>query len=236
MPEVCWRCAWPPAPCSWRSAWRFARRALTSFRHSSGDGVTSECDGVLVGMPCTAERRGTRVVAPSSHGYRSERSVSKVRMASIFCIVRPMSSRPLSRLFLRKASTSKGYLVPHSRMTCWLCRSISTSFISSASLSSSSTCSRGSVTGSMPFFMQLEWKMSAKDELMMQRMPMPLIDHGACSRLEPQPKLSPATRMLVPTASRPCLSRYSGRLRTKSATSMATPSGPPACATSTGFW
>mmetsp|Transcript_1486 Transcript_1486/g.6500 ORF Transcript_1486/g.6500 Transcript_1486/m.6500 type:complete len:301 (-) Transcript_1486:1289-2191(-) len=37
--------------------------------------------------------------------------------------------------------------------------------------------------------------MSAKLVLMMLRMPKSLMAHGACSRLEPQPKLSPATRI-----------------------------------------
>lgn len=45
----------------------------------------------------------------------------------------------------------------------------------------------------MPFLKQLLKKMSANDVDMMQRMPMSLIAHGACSRLLPHPKLSPAT-------------------------------------------
>ena len=69
----------------------------------------------------------------------------------------------------------------------------------------------------MPFFMQLEWKMSAKEVEIIERIPKPEIDHGACSRDEPQPKLSPAIRMTE--------SRYEPRLRTKSSISMAT-SGP----------
>ena len=107
--------------------------------------IASEWLGVVLGMSFAAKSRGTRVVAPSSHGYRSERAASKARMLSIFCIVRPMSSRPWSRQFLRNGSISNGYDVPSSRITFCDSRSISTSFISSASLSSSSTCARGSV-------------------------------------------------------------------------------------------
>mmetsp|Transcript_48880 Transcript_48880/g.127649 ORF Transcript_48880/g.127649 Transcript_48880/m.127649 type:complete len:380 (+) Transcript_48880:253-1392(+) len=145
----------------------------------------------------------------------------------------PMSSRPLRRQFFRKGSMSNEYVVPHSRITLCDSRSISISLSASASASSSSTDSRGSVTGTMPFFMQFEWKMSANDDEMMARIPIPEMDHGACSRDEPHPKLSPATRIFVPTPSRPERSRYSGRLRTKSATSLATLS--PDCATSTGL-
>mmetsp|Transcript_13122 Transcript_13122/g.29941 ORF Transcript_13122/g.29941 Transcript_13122/m.29941 type:complete len:206 (-) Transcript_13122:786-1403(-) len=120
-------------------------------------------------------------------------------------------------------------------MTCCDSRSISISLSCSASLRSSTTCSRGSVTGTIPFFMQFEWKISANDELMMHRIPIPLMDQGACSRDDPHPKLSPATMIFVPTPSRPSRSRYSGRFSTKSSTSTATPSGAPAWATSTGF-
>jgi hypothetical protein len=37
--------------------------------------------------------------------------------------------------------------------------------------------------------------MSANEGAMMQRMPKSWIAQGACSRLEPQPKFSPATRI-----------------------------------------
>ena len=49
----------------------------------------------------------------------------------------------------------------------------------------------------MPFLKQLLKKMSAKEVEMTQRMPKSLIAHGACSREEPQPKLSPATRIFA---------------------------------------
>jgi hypothetical protein len=49
--------------------------------------------------------------------------------------------------------------------------------------------------GRMPFLKQLLKKMSAKDVAITQRMPKSSSAHGACSRDEPQPKLSPATRI-----------------------------------------
>ena len=64
------------------------------------------------------------------------------------------------------------------------------------------------VTGSRPFFMALLRKISAKDVLMTARIPQPVNAQGACSRDEPQPKLSPATRICAPW--------YSGLLRGKS--------------------
>ncbi len=61
----------------------------------------------------------------------------------------------------------------------------------------------------MPFFVQLPWKMSAKDTATMARMPKSPSAQGACSRLEPQPKFAPETR-------KPARSK-GARLRTKSA-------------------
>ena len=49
--------------------------------------------------------------------------------------------------------------------------------------------------GSMPFLKQLLKKMSAKEGAMMQRMPKSLSAQGACSRDDPHPKFSPATKM-----------------------------------------
>ncbi len=49
-------------------------------------------------------------------------------------------------------------------------------------------------TGSRPFFKALLRKISANDVLMTARMPQPNSAQGACSRDEPQPKLSPASR------------------------------------------
>jgi hypothetical protein len=47
----------------------------------------------------------------------------------------------------------------------------------------------------MPFLKQLLKKMSANDGAMTQRMPKSSSAQGACSRLDPQPKLSPAIRI-----------------------------------------
>ena len=49
--------------------------------------------------------------------------------------------------------------------------------------------------GRMPFLKQLLKKMSAKEGAMTQRMPKSSSAQGACSREEPQPKFSPATRI-----------------------------------------
>jgi hypothetical protein len=53
----------------------------------------------------------------------------------------------------------------------------------------------GSTTGRMPFLKQLLKKMSAKEVEITQRMPKSASAQGACSRDDPQPKLSPATRI-----------------------------------------
>mmetsp|Transcript_16435 Transcript_16435/g.48150 ORF Transcript_16435/g.48150 Transcript_16435/m.48150 type:complete len:220 (+) Transcript_16435:462-1121(+) len=118
-------------------------------------------------------------------------------MTSRFCSVMPMSSRPLIRQFLRKASTSKGMASPLSLITRWPGRSMVSGFLASASCMSSSTLSLVMVMGSMPFLKQLLKKMSAKLGAMMQRMPKSPMDQGACSRDDPQPKFSPATRTLA---------------------------------------
>ena len=62
----------------------------------------------------------------------------------------------------------------------------------------------------------------------MQRMPKSLMDHGACSRDEPQPKLSPA--MMIFAAP----SFQGARLSTKSSRNSAM-DGSPVVATSTAF-
>ena len=54
--------------------------------------------------------------------------------------------------------------------------------------------------GSSPFLSALFWKMSANDVLTTARNPKPVSAHGACSRDEPQPKLSPASRICAPCA------------------------------------
>ena len=53
-------------------------------------------------------------------------------------------------------------------------------------------------TGSKPFFNELPLKMSANEVEMTTRSPQPTSAHGACSREEPQPKLSPASKTCAP--------------------------------------
>mmetsp|Transcript_5226 Transcript_5226/g.16490 ORF Transcript_5226/g.16490 Transcript_5226/m.16490 type:complete len:249 (-) Transcript_5226:1212-1958(-) len=173
---------------------------------------------------------GTRVVAPSSHGHASDRFVSNASMASVLSSVRPMSSRPLRRLFLRNGSTSNAYAGPEpsARWTVCAARSTVSSPPAAATLSRSSTWSRGRMTGSMPFLKQLLKKMSANDVETRQRMPRSLMDHGACSRDDPHPKLSPATRIFAAPFAQGAL------LSTKSARSFAT-DGSLVVATSSGF-
>ena len=60
----------------------------------------------------------------------------------------------------------------------------------------------------MPFLKQFPKKISAKLVDTMQVMPKSMSAHGACSLEEPQPKLSPAIRILA--------FLYSGLLNTKS--------------------
>ena len=80
---------------------------------------------------------------------------------------------------------------------------------SSATWSKSWRCVSSSTTmGSRPFFSALLRKMSAKLVERIARMPHEVSAHGACSRDEPHPKLSPASRTW-----RPCIS---GWLRMKS--------------------
>mmetsp|Transcript_64449 Transcript_64449/g.153820 ORF Transcript_64449/g.153820 Transcript_64449/m.153820 type:complete len:207 (-) Transcript_64449:1466-2086(-) len=81
---------------------------------------------------------------------------------------------------------------------------------------SSRTSARGKVMGNMPFLKQLLKKMSAKLVEIRHRMPWSNNAQGACSRDEPQPKLSPQTRMLD--------LRYGCRFRTNSGSSVV-PSG-----------
>mmetsp|Transcript_24428 Transcript_24428/g.67140 ORF Transcript_24428/g.67140 Transcript_24428/m.67140 type:complete len:268 (+) Transcript_24428:521-1324(+) len=136
-------------------------------------------------------------------------------MIPFFCSVKPMSSRPLMRQCLRKGSTSKGTASPSSLKICCSGRSMVNFFFASASTINISTLSFVKVMGSMPFLKQLLKNMSAKLGAMMQRMPKSLMDHGACSREEPQPKFSMATRTWADL--------YGSWLRTKSGFSV-TPS------------
>ena len=60
------------------------------------------------------------------------------------------------------------------------------------------TDSMRSSTGSSPTFVQLLRKMSAKLGAMIARNPASSIAHGACSRLDPDPKFAPASRIDAP--------------------------------------
>mmetsp|Transcript_1696 Transcript_1696/g.4479 ORF Transcript_1696/g.4479 Transcript_1696/m.4479 type:complete len:431 (+) Transcript_1696:272-1564(+) len=126
-----------------------------------------------------------------------------------FCKVSAMSSRPLSRQCLRKASISKTMGAPPGRVM--VCEGRSTLSAEPGDLvavaSSSSTVAAGRTIGRMPFLKQLLKKMSAKLGAITQRIPKSSRAQGACSRLEPQPKLSRATRMEA--------ERKAGWLRTK---------------------
>ena len=70
------------------------------------------------------------------------------------------------------------------------------------------TAAGSSTIGRSPFLSALFRKMSATRVEITARMPWSTSAHGACSREEPHPKLSPATRTVQPSAS--------GRFRTKS--------------------
>ena len=72
---------------------------------------------------------------------------------------------------------------------------------------------RGRAIGRMPFLKQLPWKMSAKLGAMMQRMPKSSSAQGACSRLEPQPKLSSVIEDVRAAATASRLRTKSGRSR-----------------------
>mmetsp|Transcript_464 Transcript_464/g.1511 ORF Transcript_464/g.1511 Transcript_464/m.1511 type:complete len:301 (-) Transcript_464:1415-2317(-) len=138
--------------------------------------------------------------APSSHGVLRVRADSNFAIDSTFCSVSPISSRPLSRQCLRKASTSNliGAGAP-SPLTVMVCASRSTekAWCAMAAAISVSTSALGSVMGSMPFLKQLFLKISAMVVEITHRMPRSRSAHGACSRDDPQPKLSPVTRTLV---------------------------------------
>ena len=60
---------------------------------------------------------------------------------------------------------------------------------------------RSSATGRRPFFSAFCLKMSANERAITARKPQSTSAHGACSRDEPQPKLSPARRICAPAAS-----------------------------------
>mmetsp|Transcript_2513 Transcript_2513/g.4267 ORF Transcript_2513/g.4267 Transcript_2513/m.4267 type:complete len:224 (+) Transcript_2513:159-830(+) len=135
-------------------------------------------------------------------------------MEASFSMVRPMSSRPFSRQCFLNASTSNLITSPSEVVISCASRSTVMRAFSpfSASAISTSTCSCGSTIGSMPFLKLLLKKMSAKDVDTITLMPKSSSAQGACSREEPQPKLSPAIRI--------CALRYCGLFSTKSGISV----------------
>jgi len=98
---------------------------------------------------------GTQTCAAlSNHGATLDLACSKLAILSDFCSVMPMSSRPLRRQFLRKASVSNVIFEPSSRVMDWLARSTSRRLPSSQSFMSASTSALGRMMGSIPFCMK----------------------------------------------------------------------------------
>ena len=97
-----------------------------------------------------------------------------------------------------------------------VCASRSMRTVAPGSASSAAWLAGSTAMGSRPFLRALLLKMSAMRVETTARKPKSWSAQGACSREEPQPKLSPATSTAQPSAS--------GRLRTKSG--RGAPSGP----------
>src|ERR1035437_5932258 len=89
---------------------------------------------------------------------------------------------------------------PSGRVTFWASRSTvhSPSGLAATSAWSAACCSAETTIGSSAFFMGLPRKMSAKLVEMMAPMPHARSAHRACSREEPEPKLSPTSRICLP--------------------------------------
>ena len=77
----------------------------------------------LEGAGSTAPSEEKKGTACSIRAQAGRALASKPRIASIFSMVRPMSSKPFSRQCLRNASTSKLKDEPSWRMTCCAARS-----------------------------------------------------------------------------------------------------------------
>ena len=121
-----------------------------------------------------------------------------------------MSSRPLIKQCFLYPLISKCSLLPVALLvTVWLGKSTSTSVFGSLLMLSNSSARKSSLTttGNTKLFSSLFLCMSAKKLLITTLKPYPAMAHAACSRLEPQPKFLPATRMTPP---------YFGSLSTKS--------------------
>lgn len=109
---------------------------------------------------------------PSSHGQTALLRSSNAVMASSFCSVSAMSSRPFNKQWRRKGSTVKRIAgFPFSRLTSCFSRSISSSTPASASMARSLHSAWESGTGSIPFCMALFRKISPKLGAITQRIP-----------------------------------------------------------------
>ena len=120
-----------------------------------------------------------------------------------------MSSRPRRRRRRVSGSVWKGKVPPSSVSTRPAAKSTTTLRPPGAArANNSATAAAGKVTSSKPLLTLLVEKMSAKLGAITQRKPYSSSAHTACSRLDPQPKLSRASSTVAPW--------YSGAFRTKS--------------------
>ena len=112
----------------------------------------------------------------ASHGCLRRRSASKARILSAWRRVRPMSSKPFSRQYLRNGCDVEARCSRAVGGLTTTCRSRSTvSSIAGEGVrlrrTAASTCASGSTIGSRPFLKQLLKKMSAKLGAIIARKP-----------------------------------------------------------------
>ncbi|MNR06120.1 hypothetical protein D3C85_1221820 [compost metagenome] len=90
-----------------------------------GIGLLAELalDHLDMGFLLHLDLQWTPQASRNSQGLLSRCFTSKALIASASCRVRPISSKPLSRQCLRKASTSKPYCLPSGRVTVCAARS-----------------------------------------------------------------------------------------------------------------
>src|SRR5215216_316835 len=111
----------------------------------------------------------------------------------------PSSSTPFNKQALLNGSMGKVNEPPGKETVCEARSTVSSARGASSTRSKSILCvSSSTVMGMSPFFNELLRKISAKDVEMTARNPYAVSAQGACSRLEPQPKLSPANRICAP--------------------------------------
>src|SRR6056300_2028906 len=151
----------------------------------------------MIFLQITGAPLGTPVVLCYAQGRAAPALASKLSIEAAFSRVKPMSSNPFNRQCLRNGSMSNLIPSPSDDMIVCSSRLTSTRAFApfSASLINRSTCSCGSTIGSIPFLKQLLKKMSANDVETTTLIPKSDKAHGACSRDDPQPKLSPAMRI-----------------------------------------